>query len=309
MTGETAQNRIAQPEDWPTRYTPSIITVATTGSRPTKEQNPNVPISPEEIANSAYECFNEGASIVHVHVRDIKTQKRSMAFEHYAEVVERLHAKCNMIINLTTGVGGQLVLGPDNQPRLEASYLEPPEKRVDHVLRLKPEMCSLDVGTANHKGGAFVNVEVVVDRMAEMIKSAGVKPELEVFDIGHIQIAKRLIDLGLVEKNAHFQLCMGTRMGVPGTPKNAIHMVESLPPGMTWSIFGVGATQFPMVGMGVLLGGHVRVGFEDNLYFRKGQLAKNNTELVRHAAAIIRDFNREAATVEEARKILSLPLL
>ncbi len=283
-----------------------IITVATTGSRPTKEQNPNVPISPEEIANSAYECFNEGASIVHVHVRDPQTQKRSMAFEHYAEVVERLRAKCNMIINLTTGAGGQLIMGPDNQPKLESSYLEPPEKRVDHVLKLKPEMCSLDVGTANQRGGAFVNVEVVVDKMAEMIKSAGVKPELEVFDVGHIQIAKRLIDLGLAGKNAHFQLCMGTRMGVPGTPKNAVHMAESLPPGVTWSIFGVGATQFPMVGMGALLGGHVRVGFEDNLYLRKGRLAKSNAELVAHAAKIVRDLNQEVATVDETRKILSL---
>ena len=283
-----------------------IITVATTGSRPTKEQNPNVPISPEEIANAAYECFNEGASIVHVHVRDPKTQKRSMAFEHYAEVVERLQAKCNMIINLTTGAGGQLVMGSDNRPNLEASYLEPPEKRVEHVLKLKPEMCSLDVGTANQRGGAFVNVEAVVDRMAEMIKNAGVKPELEVFDVGHIQIAKRLIDMELVENNAHFQLCMGTRMGVPGTPKNALHMAECLPPGVTWSIFGVGATQFPMVGMGVLLGGHVRVGFEDNLYSRKGQLGKSNAELVAHAATIARNLNREVATVEEARKILGL---
>lgn len=283
-----------------------IITVATTGSRPKKEQNPNVPISPEEIANAAYECFNEGASIVHVHVRDPKTQKRSMAFEHYAEVVERLRAKCNMIINLTTGAGGQLIMGADNRPNLEASYLESPEKRVGHVLKLKPEMCSLDVGTANQRNGAFVNVEVVVDRMAEMIKGAGVKPELEVFDVGHIQIAKRLIDIGLVEKNAHFQLCMGTRMGVPGTPKNAIHMAESLPPGATWSIFGVAAAQFPMAGMGILLGGHVRVGFEDNLYLRKGHLGKSNAELVAHAAAIARDLNREVATVEEARKILGL---
>jgi len=109
-----------------------------------------------------------------------------------------------------------------------------------------------------------------------------------------------------VEKNAHFQLCMGTRMGVPGTPKNAIHMAECLPPGVTWSIFGVGATQFPMVGMGILLGGHVRVGFEDNLYLRKGQLGKSNAELVAHAAAIARDLNRDVATVEETRKILGL---
>jgi len=167
-------------------------------------------------------------------------------------------------------------------------------------------MCSLDVGTANLRNGAFVNVEGVVDRMAEMIKAAGVKPELEVFDVGHIQIAKRLIDIGLVEKKAHFQLCMGTRMGVPGTPKNAIHMAECLPPDVTWSIFGVAATQFPMVGMGVLLGGHVRVGFEDNLYLRKGQQARSNAELVAHAAAIARDLNREVATVEETRKILGL---
>lgn len=284
-----------------------IITVATTGSRPTKEQNPNVPISPEEIANAAYDCFNEGASIVHVHVRDPKTQKRSMAFEHYAEAVERLRAKGKMIINLTTGAGGQLSIGPDNQPRLESSYLAGPEKRVEHVLKLKPEMCSLDVGSANQVGGVFLNVEVVIDKMAELIKGAGVKPEVEIFDVGHLQIANRLMSLGLIEKNAHFQLCMGTRMGVAGTPKNAIHLIESLPPGVTWSIFGVGPFQFPMAAMGVLLNGHVRVGFEDNLYIRKGQLAKNNAELVRHAVTIIRSLNKEVASVEEARSILSLP--
>jgi len=283
-----------------------IITVATTGSRPTKEQNPNVPITPEEIANSAWECFNEGASIVHVHVRDPKTQKRSVAFEHYAEVVERLRPKSNMIINLTTGAGGQLIFGPDNQPKLESSYLMSPEKRVDHVLKLKPEMCSLDVGSANQRGGVFVNVDIVIDKMAEMIKESGVKPEIEVFDVGHIQIAKRLIELGLVEKRAHFQLCMGTRMGVPGTAKDALHMAESLPPGVTWSIFGVAATQFPMVAMGVLLGGHVRVGFEDNLYLKRGQLATSNAELVRHTVGIIRSLGKDVASVEEARKILSL---
>ncbi len=283
-----------------------IITVATTGSRPTKEQNPNLPTTPEEIANAAYECFNEGASIVHVHVRDTKTRRRSMGFELYAEVVERLRAKCDMIINLTTGAGGQLVVGPDNQPHVEESFLASPEKRVEHVLKLKPEMCSLDVGSSNLTGGLFCNPEVVIDKMAELIKSAGVKPELEVFDAGHIQIARRLMSLGLVEKNAHFQICMGTRMGVAGTPRNAMFMAEWLPAGVTWSIFGVAATQFPMATMGVLLGGHIRVGFEDNLYLRKGQLAKSNAELVKHAAGIIRNLDREIASVDEARKILSL---
>jgi len=283
-----------------------IITVAVTGSMPTREQHPDLPITPEEITNAAYDCFNEGAAIVHVHVRDPKTGKRSMAFEHYAEVVERLRSKGNMIINLTTGPGGQLTVGPDNQPRLESSYMASPEKRVEHVLKLKPEMCSLDVGSANAGFGVFVNAEVVIDKMAELIKQSGVKPEVEVFDVGHIQIANRLMRLGLIAKNAHFQLCMGTRMGVPGTPKQASHMAESLPPGVTWSIFGVGATQIPMVGMGVLLGGHVRVGFEDNLYIRKGQLARNNAELVKRSADIIRSLNKEVASVDEAKKILSL---
>ena len=283
-----------------------IVTVAVVGSRPSREQNPHLPMTPEEIADSAYEAFNEGASIVHVHVRDRKTQKRSMDLQLYTTVVERLRSKCDMIINLTTGVGGQLVIGSDNQPDTSRSLMASPEKRVEHVLKLKPDMCSLDIGSANSGIGVFVNAEVVIDRMAELIKSSGVKPEVEIFDVGHIQIAKRLIHLGLLEKNAHFQLCMGTRMGVPATSKDAVYLAESLPPGVTWSIFGVGASQFPMVAMGVLLRGHVRVGFEDNLYLNKGQLAKSNAELVRHAVGIIRSLNEDVASVEEARKILSL---
>lgn len=283
-----------------------IITVAVTGSMPTRAQHPRLPITPAEIADAAHECFNEGATIVHVHVRDPQTGKRSMAIEHYAEVVDRLRAKCPLIINLSTGPGGQLTIGPDNQPIMESSYMASPEKRVEHVMKLKPEMCSLDVGSANAPFGLFVNAEAVIDKMAELIKQAGVKPEIEIFDVGHIQIAKRLIRLGLVEKNAHFQLCMGTRMGVPATPKQAIHLAESLPPGVTWSIFGVGASQIPMVGMGALLGGHVRVGFEDNLYIKKGVLAKSNAELVKRAVEIIRALNKEVASVEETREILSL---
>jgi uncharacterized protein (DUF849 family) len=284
-----------------------IVTVALIGSRPTREQNPHLPMTPEEIADSAYEAFEEGASIAHVHVRDPKTQKRAMDLRLYATVMERLQSKCNMIVNLTTGVGGQLVIGPDNQPDMPRSLMAGPEERVAHVLKLKPDMCSLDIGSANSGIGLFVNAEVVIDRMAELIKNSGVKPEVEIFDVGHIQIAQRLIRLGLLEKNAHFQLCMGTRMGAPATPKQAVHLAESLPPGVTWSIFGVGASQFPMAAMGALLGGHVRVGFEDNLYLKKGQLAKSNGELVRRAVEIIRSLNYEAASVEEARKILALP--
>lgn len=283
-----------------------IITVAVIGSRPSREQNPHIPLTPEEIADSAYECFNEGASIVHVHVRDPKTQKRSMDTNAYARVMERLRSKCPMIINLTTGVGGQLAVGPDNQPDMGNSFMESPEKRVEHVLQLKPDFCSLDIGSLNTRSGVFVNYEPVVNKMAELIKKSGVKPEVEIFDFGHVQIAQRLMKLGLIEKNAHFQLCMGTRAGVPATPKMAVTLSETLPPGVTWSIFGVGVAQFPMVAMGVLLNGHVRVGFEDNLYLRKGQLAKSNAELVRQAVQIVRSLNSDIASVAEAREALSL---
>jgi uncharacterized protein (DUF849 family) len=283
-----------------------IITAAVIGSRPTRDQNPHVPLMPEEIADSAYECFNEGASIVHIHVRDPKTQKRSMDPELFRRVVERLRSKCNMIINLTTSGGGQLVLGPDNQPDMGRSLMVRPEMRVEHVLRLKPEFCSLDIGSANNGPGVFVNAEGVIDKMAELIKESGVKPEVEIFEFGHIRIAERLMKLGLIGKDAHFQLCMGTRMGVPATPKMAVALADALPPGCTWSIFGVGAAQFPMVAMGALLNGHVRVGFEDNLYLKRGQLAKSNAELVKLAADIIRRLNKEVASVAEARNILGL---
>ena len=283
-----------------------IVTVAVTGGQTTREQHPGLPVTPEEIAQAAYECYDEGAAIVHIHVRDPKTGKRSMELEHYVETVQRLKAKCNMIINLSTGPGGQLTVGPDNQPQMDRSFMATPEKRVEHVVKLKPELCSLDIGSSNAGFGVFVNAQAVIDKMAEMIKQAGVKPEIEIFDVGHIQIANRLIKLGLVEKNAHFQLCMGTRMGVPATVRDAVYLAGSLPPGTTWSIFGIGASHFPMVAMGVLMGGHVRVGFEDNVYFKKGQLAKSNAELVRHTATIIRDLHKEPASVEQARKILGL---
>lgn len=284
-----------------------IITVAVTGSQPTREMNPGLPVTPAEIADAAYECLNEGATIVHVHVRDPRTGRRSMAVEHYEEVVERVRARSRMIINLTTGAGGQLVMGADNRPNLEASTLVPPETRVAHVLKLKPEMCSLDIGSANFGASIFANAQPVIDRMAELMKSAGVKPELEIFEVGQIKIAERLMKLGLVNTPAHFQLCMGTNGGIPATPKSAILMAESLPEGVTWSIFGVARTQFPMVAMGVMLGGHVRVGMEDNLYMSRGVLAKSNAELVRRTVQITRGLGKDVASLEEARKALSLP--
>lgn len=283
-----------------------IITVAVTGSQPTREMNPNLPITPQEIADSAYECLNEGATIVHVHVRDPKTGRRSMEHSLYQEVVERVRARSNMVINLTTGPGGQFIIGPDNKIDEASSIIASPEERVGHVLELKPEICTLDVGSANFGAMLFANAQPVIDRMAELIRDAGVKPEIEVFDIGQFRIADRLAKLGLIDGKAHYQLCMGTAGGIPATAKTAVAMADALPADATWSIFGVGRTQFPMVAMGALLGGHVRVGMEDNLYLSKGVLANSNAELVRRAAEIVRSLGKEVASVEETRKILSL---
>lgn len=283
-----------------------VVTVAITGSQPTREMNPNLPITPREIADSAYECFNEGASIVHVHVRNPVTGKRSMDLELYEEVVDRLRARCNMLINLTTGPGGQLVVGVDNKPIPEQCIMESAERRVEHVLKLRPELCSLDVGSMNAGGLVFANAQPVIDRMAELIREAGVLPEIEVFDVGQFNIVKRMVAAGLISQRPYIQLCMGTSGGVPATPKLAQTMVESIPVDATWSIFGVGRTQFPMVAMGALLGGNVRVGMEDNIYLRKGVLTQGNAELVRHAVQIVRSLDREIASVEETREILSI---
>jgi len=281
-----------------------IITAAIIGAGPTRDQNPHIPITPAEIADSAVEAFNEGASIVHIHVRDPETGEASNEAHLFEEVVDRVRSKCDVILNLSTGGGGGLYIGPGGET--VSDFIQSAERRVEHVLKLKPEMCSLDIGSMNFGEGLFVNAPAVVYKMAEYIKEAGVKPEVELFDIGHIEIAKRLLSLNLLETPPHYQLCMGTQGSLAATPKNAVHFIESLPPGGTWSIFGVARTQFPMVAIGVLMGGHVRIGFEDNLYMKKGVKAKSNAELVKRTVDIIENLNQDVASVDEAREILGL---
>ena len=283
-----------------------IITCAIIGAGPRREQNPHIPITPEEIADSAIEAHRAGASIVHIHVRDPETQDGSNDPVLFARVFERIRSKCDVIINLSTGHGGSLYIPPDGQLLDEFIGIQGAEQRVEHVLQLKPEICSLDIGSMNFGPGLFLNAQGVVDRMAELIKESGTKPEIELFDVGHIEIAKRLIQMGLIEGAPYYQLCLGTTGGMAATPKNAVHFSECLPAGSVWSVFGVAHTQFPMAAMGVLLGGHVRIGFEDNLYLAKGVQAKSNAELVDRAATIIRDLNREVAVPDEAREILGL---
>lgn len=281
-----------------------IITCAVTGSIPTREKHPKLPVNPAEIAKSALEAHRAGAAICHIHVRDPETGLPSMKYELYEEVFHRIREGCDMLINLTTGAGGRISV--DKHGQCDVSRFRTPEERVAHVVKLKPELCSLDVGTLNFGDFIFANPLANVEVMAGEIQKAGVKPELEVFDMGHISIAKHLIAKGLVDPPPLFQLCMGISWGIPATVRNFVAMHENLPEGAVFAGFGIGATEYPMVTQCVLLGGHLRVGMEDNLYISKGVLADSNAELVEKAAEIARLLGKEIASVEETRQILGL---
>jgi uncharacterized protein (DUF849 family) len=280
-----------------------IITVAIIGGITTREKTPDPPMTPQEIAESAIESYHAGAAVCHIHVRDPKTHAPSMKFELYKEVYERIREKCDMVINLSTGSGGRLLYDPQSNT-WNTSELKSPEERVEHVLKLKPELCSLDVGTLNFGPRAFINLVPIVEKMAGLIKEAGVKPELEVFDIGHIRIAKHLIRQGIVAKPPLFQLCLGIPWGIEATTENMVYMRNNLPGETLWYAFAIGAQHFQMAAASMTNGGHARVGFEDNLYIQKNVLAKTNAEMVRKVVEIANLMDREVATAKEARQIL-----
>lgn len=291
----------------PMREGKTIITVAVTGGVGDKSKHAALPVTPKEIADSALEAYSAGASVVHVHVRDPANAEPSMAFSLYQEVFERIRAGSDMVINLTTGAGARIVPDDSNPVGLgRGTTWSSPEKRTEHVVRLKPELCSLDVGSMNFGPRVFANLVPHVEDMARQIKDAGVKPELEVFELGHIRIANWLIEQGLVEGTPLFQLCLGIPWGVPAGSKNMLIMKEALPEGAIWSGFAIGSDSFPMVAQSALLGGNVRVGFEDNFYLRRGQSAQSNAQLVEKAVQILRSLDREPATPKETRDILGL---
>ncbi len=269
-----------------------IITAAVTGSRPTKEMNPAVPYTPEEIAQAAVDCYRAGAVIVHIHVRDPETGKPDFKIELFREVMDRIRHECDMIINLTTS--GLHLAGPNLI-----------EKRLQPVT-LRPEICSLDLGSINLPDAAFVNPPEWGRTAAERMREYGVKPEIEVFDVGHIYQALDWIKEGLIDAPPYFQLCMGIRWGIEATPENLLFMKSKLPANARWSVLGVGRAQLSMIALGVLLGGNVRVGFEDNIYLREGVLAKSNAELVGMAVDLVGLLQRETATPNEAREILGI---
>lgn len=285
-----------------------VITCALTGSQDTCAKNPAIPASPEEIATSAIDAANAGASVAHIHVRDPETKLASMEEHLYAETVDRIKASgSNVIINLTTGPGARFVPGKDDPAVPDPSTtLKSPAERVKHILSIKPPVCTLDVASFNFGEQVFVNTPEHLREMGDMITAAGVKPELEAFDTGHIVLANRLIAEGHLKEPPLFQLCLGISYAAPATPESLLHMRDMLPPNAVWSAFGISQHQFPIVAATVISGGHVRVGLEDNLYMERGVLAPSNAALVERAARIIREIGAEVATPEEAREIFGV---
>ncbi|MEQ1612786.1 MAG: 3-keto-5-aminohexanoate cleavage protein [Hyphomicrobiaceae bacterium] len=286
----------------------TVITCALTGGFDTADKSPAVPVSPEQIANSALGAAEAGAAVVHIHVRDPKTGKASMAQELYEETVERIRAKNkSLIINLTTGAGGRFIPGADDPQKPAAgTTLTTPAIRMRHIEKIKPEICTLDCGSLNFGPHVFINTPGHLADMAARAKAAGTKPEIEVFEMGHIELGKKLVADGLIPTPPLFQICLGISYGAPATPETMLAMRNNLPAGAIWSAFGIGRTQFPLVAQTVLFGGHVRVGLEDNLYISKGRLAASNAELVARAVEIIRLIGGDIASPAEARQIFQL---
>ena len=288
-----------------------IITCAITGAGDTVGKHPAIPVTPEQIANSALEAASAGAAVVHCHVRDPKTGKSSRAVSLYREVMERIRSKNNdVIINLTAGMGSDLTVGEGEAPMsfdLANTDLVGPIERLLHVAELRPDICTLDCGTLNFSNGNMLLVQTPsqLRAQAKLIQSYGVKPELECFDSGNLWFASQLCKEGLITGTPLFQLCLGIKWGAPYDSETMMYQKAQLPKDAIWAAFGIGRNEFPAVAQAVLLGGHVRVGLEDNLWLEQGVYASNAT-LVEKAVKIIRLLGTDIATPTEARKILSL---
>jgi uncharacterized protein (DUF849 family) len=287
---------------------PVILTCALTGGADSAHLNPAVPVTPEQIANEGIAAAKAGATIVHIHVRDPKTGKASLELAHYKEVVERIRAsKVEVLINLTTGPGARYTPS-DTDPvgNGPGTTMKSPEFRVQHVQELQPDICSLDIATMNFGEYAFVNTPPHLRRMAELIRKTRAKPEIEVFDLGHVRLAAEMVGKGLFDAPPLFQLCLGVPWGAPASTEGMLAMKSLLPEGALWAAFGISRFQFPMVAQAVILGGHARVGLEDNLYIDRGKLAPGNAALVEKAVEIIKSLGDHPASPDEARKILQL---
>lgn len=287
-----------------------IITCAVTGSGDTAARHPDLPKSPKEIATAAIDAAKAGAAIAHIHVRHPETGQPSRDVDLYRQVVERIReSDTDVILNLTTGMGGDLFLGPDEQPLEFAPNTDcvGQIERMLHVDALLPEICSLDCGSFNYMGQnyVYVSTQSMLELGAKRLQEIGVKPELEVFDSGQIWFAKHMVERGLIDNPPLFQVCLGIPWGAPATPRVFHTLVDELPQGCNWSGFAIGAMEMPIVAQSVLLGGNVRVGLEDNLYLEKGVLA-SNAQLVERARNIVESMGATVQTPKQARETLSL---
>nr|WP_238160199.1 3-keto-5-aminohexanoate cleavage protein [Pigmentiphaga sp. H8] len=285
-----------------------ILTCAITGGDDTAGRFPAVPVTPRQIAESAIEACRAGAAIAHIHVRDPATGKPSLDPALYREVVERVRDSGSpVILNLTTGAGARFL--PDaSAPNTAAagSNLRPPAERCAHILELRPEICTLDMGSLNFGKGALINVPDHIEAIAAVIRKAGSKTELEIFDTGHIALARHLIDRGVIEPEPLWQLVLGVPWGAPANSETMMHLRGQLPTGSRWAAFGIGRQEFCMLAQAALLGGHVRVGLEDNLYLKQGVQARSNAELVGRAVEILHALDMEPATPDQARRMIGL---
>ena len=287
-----------------------FITCAVTGSGSTQERSPHVPRSPEQIAESAIAAAHAGAAIVHCHVREPDSGIPSRDTELYREVTERIRAAdVDMVLNLTAGMGGDLVTGPPEAPLPlgEGTDMVSAETRLAHVAECLPEICTLDCGTMNFAEADYVmaNTPGMLEAMGRRIVSLGVIPEIEAFDTGHLWLATRLVADGILPSPALAQLCMGIPWGAPDDLRTFLAMVDAIPPDWTWSAFSIGRNELPYVAAAVLAGGNVRVGLEDNLYIAKGELASNET-LVARAVTIVEAMGARVLGPADVRERLGL---
>ena len=269
----------------------TIITVATTGAWPKKENNPNVPMTPKEIAEDVYQCWQAGASVAHLHMRDDEGNG-TMSTEKFIETVTLIkEKKCPIVLNLTTS-------GDLNATE---------ETRMAHLIALKPEMCSYDAGSMNWMHtGLFLNPPAFLEKLGLVAQENGIKPEIEVFDASFIYNALYYQKKGILKGPIHFQFCMGAAGGTAATVENLVYLKSLIPKDSTWSAFGIGAGHVPIQLATIALGGHIRLGMEDNVMYAKNRLAKSNVEFVERAVRLVKEANGTIATTDDAREILGL---
>jgi uncharacterized protein (DUF849 family) len=285
-----------------------IITCAVTGNLTTPEQTPFLPITPLQIADACLGAADAGAAVVHIHVRDPLTGRPSMALEYYQEVVERIRSRNPaLILNLTTGPGGRFVPSADD-PKVAAAgtTLMVPEKRVEHIAALRPDICTLDLNTMNSGGQVVINTPANVRRMAKVISEAGVKPEIELFDSGDVALMHDLLKDGTLKGPVLCSIVMGVKYGFQPGPETVLYARGLLPAEAQFTAVGIGRASFPSVAQSYLAGGHVRVGLEDAVYLSLGRFAESNAAMVAKARRIVEDLGGEIATFEEARGIVGL---